>query len=123
VVLTIRAELWSGLFLLLAVSLYDAGNYLMGAESRSRFEGPVLGIVGVVAVTFTMAAFQPPPFETTSAWIVGGLVAVACPLGQALMNALLPTGAESVPALRRLDAYALAAPVMLAATWILESLA
>lgn len=120
VVVTVRAELWSGLFLILAVSLYDAGNYLMGAESRSRFEGPLLGIVGVAAVTFTMAAFQPPPFETATAWVVGGLVAVACPLGQALTNALLPPTPGRVRALRRLDAYALAAPVMLAATWLLS---
>jgi molybdopterin converting factor small subunit len=118
VVLVVRTELWAGLFLLSAVSLYDAGSFLMGAESRSRVEGPVVGAVGALAVTFTMAAFQAQPFTTVSAWVAGVLVTLSCPLGQMLMSAVLPTGRERVPAVRRLDAYTLAAPVMLVAVWV-----
>lgn len=118
-VLVVRTELWGGLFLVLAVSFYDAGCFLFGAEARSPWEGPVVGIAGAVAITFTMAAFQPPPFSPAAAWVTGLLMALSCPVGQALVAAALPAGDERVPAVRRLDAYALAAPVMLGALWVI----
>jgi hypothetical protein len=117
VVVVVASQLWAGLFLILAVSMYDAGNFVSGAEASSRVEGPVTGILGVLAVTFTMATFQAPPFDTASAWIVGGLVAVACPVGQWVTSAFLPRADARAPALRRLDAYLVAAPIFLAGVW------
>lgn len=117
VVLVVADQLPAGLFLILAVSLYDAGDFVSGAESPGRWEGPVTGIVGVMAVTFTMATFQIPPFDTTTAWIVGGITAVACPIGQWVTSAFLPTATAPTRAMRRLDAYVLAAPLFLAAVW------
>lgn len=119
VVLVVGAHLWAGLFLVLAVSLYDAGCFIGGAESSSLVEGPVTGIIGVLAVTFTMAMFQAPPFDTTSAAIVGGLCAVACPVGQWAASAVLPSADSPARALRRLDTYIVAAPVFLGAAWVL----
>ena len=46
VVIAVRVDLWAGLFLILAVSLFDAGSYLMGAEAAGRWEGPVAGMIG-----------------------------------------------------------------------------
>jgi hypothetical protein len=117
VVLVVGTQLWAGLFLILAVSLYDAGNFVMGAESSSRLEGPISGIVGVLAVTFTMATFQAPPFDTATAWIAGGVVAVACPVGQWVTSAFLPGPDAPARPLRRIDAYILAAPLFLAGVW------
>ena len=117
VVLVVRSELWAGLFLILAVSLYDAGNFVAGAESSSRLEGPITGMVGVLAVTFTMATFQAPPFDMASAWIIGGVVMVACPVGQWVTSAFLPDPRSPVRAMRRLDTYVLAAPLFLAGVW------
>jgi hypothetical protein len=117
VVLVVGAQLWAGLFLVLAVSLYDAGNFVMGAESSSRLEGPISGIVGVLAVTFTMATFQAPPFDTATAWIAGAVVAVACPVGQWVVSAYLPRPDAPARPLRRIDAYVLAAPLFLAGVW------
>jgi hypothetical protein len=107
------------LFLVLAVSLYDAGCYIGGAESSSLLEGPVTGVVGVLAVTFTMAMFQAPPFDALSAAIVGMACAVACPVGQWVASAFLPSVDAPARALRRLDAYIVAAPVFVCAGWIL----
>jgi hypothetical protein len=117
VVLAVRIDTVAALFLILAVSLYDAGSFVLGSESTSRIEGPVGGIVGVLAATFTMAAFPAPPFSPATAWITGALVAVACPLGQWVVSACLPRADAPAGALRRLDAYLLAGPLFVAGAW------
>jgi len=120
VVLVVGSHLWMGLFLVTAVSLYDAGFFVGGAESVSSIEGPVTGAVGVLAVTFTMAMFQAPPFDAASAAIVGVACAVACPAGQWVTTRCLPSPDTPARAVRRLDAYVLSAPVFLGAAWILS---
>lgn len=120
VVLAVRIDLWAGLFLILAVSLYDAGSFLLGAEAGGRWEGPVAGMIGALAVTFTMATFQPPPFDRAEAWLVGVVVAVACPLGQWLASAFLPSAESHAPALRRIDAYLIAGPAFVAIAWFVS---
>ncbi|HTO01773.1 MAG TPA: hypothetical protein VL068_13970 [Microthrixaceae bacterium] len=114
VVFAVRIDLWAGLFLVVAVSLYDAGSFLLGADAGSRWEGPVAGIIGALAVTFTMAAFHPSPFDGASAWIAGGVVALTCPLGQMLAGVFLPEPTTRARGLRRLDAYLVAGPAFLA---------
>ena len=117
VVLSVRAGLWAGLFLVLAVSLYDAGSFLLGADASSRWEGPVAGMIGALGVTFTIATFHPPPFSTASAWIAGIVICVASPLGQWLGSFFLPSAGAHAPALRRIDAYLVAAPLFLVCIW------
>ncbi|MEZ5239630.1 MAG: hypothetical protein R2716_12040 [Microthrixaceae bacterium] len=121
VVLVARAETWAALFLVAAVSFYDAGYFIGAAESSSRLEGPVTGGIGLLAVTFTASAFEAAPFDRASAWIAGVLMLVACPLGQMLTSAELPEPAAAAPAMRRLDSYLVAAPLMLVAVWSLGS--
>ncbi|MEX0767629.1 MAG: hypothetical protein WD029_04065, partial [Microthrixaceae bacterium] len=121
VVLAVRAGLWAGLFLVLAVSLYDAGSFLLGAEASSRWEGPVAGMLGVLGVTFTIATFHPPPLSSASAWVAGAAICLMCPLGQWLGSYFLPTADSAASALRRIDAYLLAAPVFLVCIWLLPS--
>ncbi len=121
VVLAVRVDLWAGLFLILAVSLFDAGSYLMGAEAAGRWEGPVAGVIGALAVTFTMATIDPPPFDRPAAWLTGALVALACVPGQWAVSACLPRTTAHAPALRRLDAYVVAGPVFVACAWLLGS--
>lgn len=111
IVLVVRLDLWAGLFLVMTVSMYDAGSFLHGAESPSRWEGPVAGMIGVFAVTFTMAVFHPTPFTPVSVVVSGAVIAVACPLGQMLASKVLPTPDALARGLRRLDAYLLAAPL------------
>ena len=118
VVMVVRSGLWAGIFLIAAVSMFDAGSFLAGAESSSRLEGPVVGGVGALAVTFTLAVFQAPPFDTLSAAVTGVVVAVSCPIGQFVASAFLPSPGARAPAFRRLDAYLLAAPLFLASVWM-----
>lgn len=120
VVLAVRVDLWAGLFLILAVSLYDAGAFLLGADAGGRWEGPVAGMIGALAVTFTMAMFQPPPFDRKEAWIAGVVVAVTCPIGQWLASAFLPSAESRAPALRRIDAYLVAGPAFVALAWLMS---
>lgn len=118
VILVVVESRFTAIFLIGAVSLYDAGNFLVGAQARRAWEGPIVGIIGVLAVTFTMAAFAPAPFDATTAWITGLAVAVACPLGQVVLTALLPQRDSIAVRARRIDTYIVAAPLFLTATWI-----
>ena len=120
VVLLAREGWEPALFLVVAVSFYDAGYHIAAAESSSRLEGPVTGAIGLLAVTFTASAFEVTPFDRVTAWMAGGVLLLACPLGQMLVSAELPTPESSVPAMRRLDSYLVAAPLMLAAVWVLS---
>lgn len=118
VVLVVLEGPLAALFLIGAVSMYDAGNFLIGAQARRAWEGPVVGVIGVLAVTFTMAALQAQPFDTATAWVAGAVLAVACPLGQAVLTAFLPARDTLAVRARRIDTYLVAAPLFLAATWV-----
>lgn len=119
VVLATRVNVLTALFLVLAVSMFDAGFYLMGAEAPHRWEGLVGGVVGLLAVSFMMGAFAPPPFQTSSAWLAGAVMALSCPVGQWVATLFLPRRATKVGALRRLDSYLLAGPLFVAFVWVL----
>lgn len=118
VVLAVRVDLWAGLFLVLAVSLFDAGAFLFGAESSGRWEGPVVGVIGVLAVTFTMSTISATSFEFSEAWIAGAAIGVGCVVGQAVVSAVLPTPDTPASALRRIDAYVGAGPAFVACAWV-----
>ncbi|MFG0258707.1 MAG: hypothetical protein ACF8LK_00020, partial [Phycisphaerales bacterium JB041] len=119
VVLVARSEFWAALFLVAAVSFYDAGFFIGAAESSSRLEGPVTGAIGLLAVTFAASAFEAQPFDRATAWVAGAVLLLACPLGQMLTSAELPSPGADVPAMRRLDSYLVAGPLMIAAVWVL----
>ncbi len=119
IVLALQIELWAALFLVLAVSLYDAGNFLLGADASGRWEGPVGGIFGAMAVTFTIATIGVPPLDHAQWWIAGVVIAATCSVGQWVTSALLPAPDSWVPAMRRLDAYVVAGPVYLGVLWML----
>lgn len=117
VILVARTETWAAIFLVVAVSFYDAGYFIGAAESSSRLEGPVTGGIGLLAVTFAASAFEAQPFDRATAWLAGVMILLACPLGQMLTSIELPRPDTEVPAMRRLDAYLVAAPLMLGAVW------
>ena len=114
-VLLTRLDQGSAIALLLLVSAYETGDYLVGSGSRNPYEGPVAGIAAVVVVTFLVSTLSISAFDFTEAWIFGGAVAVLAPVGQLFASALLPAAAAPASALRRLDSLLLAAPVWCAA--------
>ncbi|MGI9613057.1 MAG: hypothetical protein ACR2QO_09120, partial [Acidimicrobiales bacterium] len=101
------------LSLLVLVSAYEIGDFLVGSGSSNALEGPISGIVSLGAVLFVLWVIAPTPFTDRSMVLFGILAAVCCPLGQILASALLPRGAAWAPALRRLDSYLVVAPLWL----------
>jgi hypothetical protein len=110
-VLLTRLDQGSAFALLLLVSAYETGDYLIGSGARNPFEGPIAGIAAITVVTFVVSTFGVSAFDVGQAWIYGALVAVLAPLGQLFASALLPAAGAPASALRRLDSLLFAAPV------------
>ena len=113
--LTALAEVGLGAMvsLILLVSAYEVGDFLVGSGSSNAVEGPISGVVGLAAMLFILWLVAPAPLTSSSVLLLGALTAVCCPLGQILASAILPRGNSWAPALRRLDSYLLAAPLWL----------
>jgi hypothetical protein len=111
VVSSYRFEEWAGVALVLAVSAYETGDYLIGSGARSKYEGPIAGMVATVVVVLTVAVAGLPPFEIGNGVQFAVLAAVLCPIGQIVGSLVLPAAAAPAPALRRLDSLLLLGPV------------
>ena len=110
-VLLTRLDQGSAIALLLLVSAYETGDYLVGSGARNPYEGPVAGIAAITVVTFIVSTLSVSAFDVGQAWLFGGAVAVLAPLGQLLASAVLPAAESPASALRRLDSLLVAAPV------------
>lgn len=110
VVALAHADMGAFVILLVLVSSYETGDYLMGAEATGVLEGPVSGMAAVIVVTFAVSVLQLGPFETRAVWVMGALVAVLAPLGAILASVLAPSADGAGTALRRLDAWFIVAP-------------
>ncbi len=99
--------------LVLLVSAYEAGDFLIGSGAGNSFEGPVAGLVMLGLVAAGLYLVLPAPFTIADLPWFAGLAAVGAPLGQFAASALLPSGEDPAPALRRLDSYLLVAPLWL----------
>ncbi|HKY17113.1 MAG TPA: hypothetical protein VJM33_19450 [Microthrixaceae bacterium] len=115
-----RVDAMVFIFLFVAVSTYDAGDFLCGAGYDSLVAGPLAGALGVGVVTAAMYIAQPPPLEGTETLVAGALLMLACPAGQWLASWLLPTARSKAPGLRRLDSWLLAAPAFLVVCWFAD---
>jgi hypothetical protein len=111
VVLTYRFEIGAVVVLVLLVSAYEVGDFVIGSGSSNSVEGPVAGIVGIVVVTFVLQVMSVPPWHGPDIWAWGALAAVCCPLGQLAASAVLPAADARAGALRRLDSLLLLAPI------------
>lgn len=106
-----RFEPGAGVALVLVVSAYEAGDYLIGSGARSPLEGPVAGIAAVLVVQFAIAAVSVPPFGLPSSLVFVVVAGIACPLGQVVGSLILPSAAAPAAALRRLDSLLVLGPV------------
>jgi hypothetical protein len=122
VLLTLRYDLIAAAGLVLLVSAYDSGDFVIGSESRRRWEGPAIGGIAVMVMTFALSTLRLPPFVLPQALYLGGLAAVLCPIGQVVASAVLPDAAVRAPAVRRLDSLMILAPVWPVAIGVLEIL-
>ncbi|MFN8050170.1 MAG: hypothetical protein U0Q22_01910 [Acidimicrobiales bacterium] len=114
-----RIDAMSLLFLMSVVCVYDSGDYLVGSGASNRFAGPLAGMAGGVVVVAAMTAINPPPLtDDGDVRLLGLLMVLACPLGQMLASWTLPSSRAKAPALRRLDAWMVAAPLFLVGLWL-----
>lgn len=111
VVRTVDLEIGAAATLLLFVSAFEVGDYLIGSGSSNSVEGPLAGGVTVLVVTLAIVALSIPPFEGAPAFTFAAMAIVCCPLGQLVASALLPAVDARAPALRRIDSLLVLAPV------------
>lgn len=104
-------EVWAAVSLVLLVSAYETGDFLIGSGSLNAFEGPLAGAVAVLVVTLAIAALGFPPFGVGEAFAFGLLVAPGAFAGQIAASAMLPHARSFAPALRRVDSLLLTAPL------------
>ena len=110
-VLLARLDQGSAVALLLLVSAYEAGDFLIGSGASNPYEGPAAGAAGIVVITFIVSTLPISTLSFGQAWLLGGAVVLLAPAGQLLASALLPSATAPASALRRLDSLLLAAPL------------
>ena len=110
VVLTASYELGAAVILLWLVAVYDAGEYLVGADASVAYVGPLAGVFGAWIAAFTLVELGIPPLDRTSVWQFGLLATVALPLGPIVGSMVLPSATSLAPMLRRLDSLLVMAP-------------
>lgn len=108
-----RLEFGGFIALVILVSAYEVGDFVIGTGSSNAIEGPVAGLVALAVAAATTYVLLPAPFDTNSYPLFAALAAVCAPLGQIVASAILPRGVAWAPALRRLDSYLLVAPLWL----------
>ncbi|MCC6433822.1 MAG: hypothetical protein IT196_02220 [Acidimicrobiales bacterium] len=108
-----RYETALGVLLFLLVCSYDAGDFLVGTASSNSFEGPLAGLVGVLAVGCGAAILHPGGLAQYDLWPAVLAAAVACPIGQLLGSVTLPAAGAFAPALRRVDSL-----IAVSAIWL-----
>ncbi len=110
VLLTRDIEIGAAVVLVLFVSAYEAGDFLIGSGASNSVEGPLVGIVTIAITAVLVFVLKVPPFDGVPAFTFAALAAVACPLGQLACSAILPAADAHAPAARRLDSLLLLAP-------------
>jgi hypothetical protein len=109
-VLLARLDQGSAIALLLLVSGYETGDFLVGSGARNPYEGPAAGASAIVVITFIVSTLPISALDFGEAWLFGGLVVLLAPLGQLFASALLPSAKSPASSLRRLDSLLLVAP-------------
>ena len=112
-VILARGEASLALLLLVLVCTYDAGDFLVGSAAANALEGPLAGMVGLLAVGCVAMVVQPAALSQYRLWPAVVLSALACPIGQLLASATLPHSNAFAPGLRRLDSLLVTGPLWL----------
>ncbi|MEX2658402.1 MAG: hypothetical protein WD232_01800 [Acidimicrobiales bacterium] len=97
--------------LILLVSLYDAGDFLVGTGSSTVWEGPVAGIAAVVVVALGASLVALVPLGRGGPLVLAAVVALGAPAGPPLVSVLIGDGDTPARFARRLDAWLVVGPV------------
>lgn len=110
VALTYHYEIGAAVTLVLLVSAYECGDYLVGSGASNRVEGPAAGVVALAVVALALGVLHIPPFRGVGMVPFAIVAAIGCPLGQLFGSLLLPDAGVRARALRRLDSLLVLAP-------------
>lgn len=117
--LTTGYEIGGVIVLLAMVMAFDVGDFIVGSGAASVYEGPIAGGLMIGLVGAVAAIIQAPPFGGAGVWVFALAASLLCPLGQVAASWLLPDAYAHAPAMRRLDALLLTAPVWAVAVGLL----
>jgi len=115
--LALRVDIGAAAALIIFVSAYEMGDYLVGSGSKNAVEGPLAGFGAIAVFAFALWVITFVPFRENSLLAFGALAAGLCPLGQLMGSAILPRSDAKASALRRLDSLLVLGPVWVVATW------
>jgi hypothetical protein len=115
VVLVRTESLAAAMVLVLFVSAYEMGDFIVGSGASNHVEGPLAGMTAAALLGFPLAMMLVTPFDAAGASLLG-FAAAACPFGQVVASALLPDAGASAPALRRIDTLLVLGPLWAAAS-------
>jgi hypothetical protein len=107
-------SLAAAVVLLLLVSAYEMGDFVVGSGASNPVEGPLAGVTTALLVGVPLALLLVNPFDDAGAPLLA-FAAAACPLGQIVASGLLPDAGTSAPALRRIDTLLVLGPLWAAA--------
>jgi CDP-diglyceride synthetase len=110
VVLVYQYAPGAALALVILVSGYESGDYVVGSGAPNSFEGPLAGFAAVAVLSFSLFVVEPDPFDGAGVLVYGAVIGVLAPLGQLFASALLPEANVLASGLRRLDSLLLAGP-------------
>ncbi len=115
--LAYRVDIGAAAALIIFVSVYETGDYLVGSGSKNAVEGPLAGFTAIAVFAFALWVVTFVPFRHNSLLAFGALAAGLCPLGQLAGSAILPRSDSPASAVRRLDSLIVLGPVWVVAVW------
>ena len=115
--LAYRVDIGAAAALIIFVSVYEMGDYLVGSGSKNAVEGPLAGVTAIAVFAFALWVVTFVPFRENSLLAFGALAAGLCPIGQLMGSAILPRSDARASAVRRLDSLLVLGPAWVVAVW------
>ncbi|MGD9798323.1 MAG: hypothetical protein AB7H43_13535 [Acidimicrobiia bacterium] len=97
------------------VSAYEVGDFLVGTGASTPWEGPMAGIVAVAVCAFAAWVLDVAPLDQDGVVVLAAAVALLAPIGPPLGSVLLGSASRPGRYVRRLDTLLVAGPV---AAWL-----
>jgi hypothetical protein len=97
--------------LVLLVSAYDAGDFVVGTGPAGSWEGPAAGMAAVLVLTFAVTIAPPAPLDAGDVWVLGVLVCLLAPIGPLAASVLIGDGRTPAGFVRRLDSLVVLGPL------------
>jgi hypothetical protein len=117
VTLAYRVDIGAAAALIIFVSVYEMGDYLVGSGSKNAVEGPLAGFTAIAVFAFALWVVTFVPFKENSLLKFGALAAGLCPIGQLLGSAILPRSDAKASAVRRIDSLLVLGPAWVVSLW------